>query len=302
MKQLSDIFQIALSQHGLTLALCCVVLALLLMQGGKLVRRIFEVVRLILLKRNRANLWRCLWLSGGLWLFNQPIHDGLQYVEQMYLNPVYLPDTTGGAIEAAYKRELYRNTTPEEYRHVVEQTAVHAAKYGTTPLSIYRVALSECALNPFAFNIRRTTGDTLAAGWIQFTPNGLIGLTHDGAAATMAMAKRMCRRRDIFGLMSLTDQYFSTRLKGRTMPAAIDVYMCVFAPAFVGSSRNAVLYSGYRNPDYFLNKVFDGYRLIDGKVVRMDRWRDGRITLGEVELHLIAKEQEFLKTGNYVSQ
>jgi hypothetical protein len=71
--------------------------------------------------------------------------------------------------------------------------------------------------------------------------------------------------------------------------------MCVFAPAFVGASPDAVLYEGYNNPAYYHNSGFDGYKVVNGKIVRLESYKDGRITVGEVALHLAKKESLFLK-------
>ena len=76
-----------------------------------------------------------------------------------------------------------------------DRETAHAAdrcKVGCSPLAIYEVAYSECGLNPF-----RIRDDGVAAGWIQFTTNGLPGIPTDGRQTTLPEVKDACRRRDV---------------------------------------------------------------------------------------------------------
>lgn len=275
----------------------CLLIAFALMQVWKVGRFGIAAVLSFVLRASLGNLFKASFLAGVLLLFSRPIHDALQYAEQMYLNPIRInmaPDTVGGAIRVAYERELYKNTNPEEYKFVVEQTALMAVKYGTSSLEIYRVALSECGMNPFAFNVDRQTGRIQAAGWIQFTPGGLESVLLDGRKIAFQDVVSACYKRDIRFIMALTDAYFAACLNGRKMPRAVDVYCVVFCPSYIGHGAETVVYQGWSNPAYYKNAGFDGYRLVDGKAVRMDSWKDGRITLREIELHLLRKEKIFL--------
>ena len=315
MTHLSDIIQILLNTSGFSLALSVLVVALALMQAWKAAFVSVRTIRTFLLKPSWGNVRSLVALSAVLYIFARPIHDGLQYAEQVYFKPVYpltQRDTAGGEVEAAYKRELYRQVVEqmdirgtsfgtsgvETYRYIVEQTNAQAAKYGTSALEIYRVALSECALNPFAFNVKN--GRIIAAGWIQFTATGISGLTFRGGPVSFSDVVDACRRRDIRFIMELTDVYFQHNTKGRGMPSAVDVYTVVFAPGLLGRGMDAVTYSGWNNPAYTENSVFDGYSMVGGRVVRMDRWKDGKITIGEMYLHLLLKEQVFLKNQKQV--
>ena len=240
-------------------------------------------------------VWKSFLLGSVLFCFRWQISDGLQWVEQVYVSPTYAISDTSDFAMSCYERELSKHVGPDTYRIIVEQTKIHAVENGTTPMAIYEVAFSECGLDPFRFNVNQKTGKIQAAGWIQFTNAGLESLTIEGKPATMQQVIEACNRKDIRLIMDLTGQYFRVCSRGRKLPTALDVYVCVFGHAFLGMGPDAVMYQGWNNDAYLLNRGFDGYQNERGKVVRLDRYCDGKITVGEVGLHLMAKKERFLR-------
>lgn len=291
MKQLSDILQILLSLPG---ALGFIASALLVWAVWQLARSVGELLRLVRIVA--AYLWqRLVRLTPGrvvaicilalpVYLIRFTVIDKLQYMEQV-LSPAYVTgDTTGRAV-AAYEAILEKHCDTWEAGIVKRRTREIAAKIGCSPLAIYEVAYSECGLNPF-----KVRDDGVAAGWIQFTRVGATGIT------TLGQVKAACKTRDVEKIMDWTEQYLLGRSGGKPLPDATAVYVCVFAPGFVGADDGKVLYQGWNNPAYSMNAIFDGYYLDEkGRIFRSRDAMDGKITIGELRLHLEAKKARVLR-------
>lgn len=290
MKSISDLLQILLSLPGAIGFACCMAMAWAIIQGFALVkmcvvmlRRLWRILRPFLILPTMGRIFGVACLGGVLFLSRSVVSDGLQWAEYA-LYPVYeISDTSMHAL-SVYEEELRKHVDPYEFAIVQQRTREIAVKVGSTPLAIYEVAYSECGMNPF--EVRR---DGVAAGWIQFTSAGLNGL-----GASLDQIKNACYRRDTRFIMDLTELYLVDRSNGRQMPNAVDVYTCVFAPGYTGATDAQVLYSGYRNPAYYLNAGFDGYYQKNGRIFRSLSACDGAITIGELRLHLEAKKYRLL--------
>lgn len=280
---MTDALQILLAQSGWMLYASCLVIVLAVWQAlrlaGLTVRALLQVSIL-----HRPGKWLTaalialpvFWLSG-------PICAGLEWIEDRYLSPVYLSGHIGeqDALEA-YEREIRKHTSAAEFDTLKRRTAEIARKINSRQIAIYETAWLECSLNPF-----RVRDDRVAAGWIQFTKNGLSGL-----GVSLDSVIRACRARDISTIMDLTEAYLTRRWEkaGRPdMSNTIDLYLAVFAPAHIGKEAGAVVYQGRGNPAYDLNSGLDGWRLESGKIVRGRK--DGRITVGEIWLCLERKKR-----------
>lgn len=294
-KLLSDIFQILLSLPGALGFIASALLVLLLWQAAKSLLELFGLAgtagRWILRRLIRLSGWRvaaiCL-AALPIFLFRDSISERLQYIEQV-MNPAYVTGDTSARVTAIYEAELLKRCDTYETEVVKRRTREIAAKVGCSPLAIYEVAYSECGLNPF--QIRR---DGIAAGWIQFTRAGLAGLP-----ATLEQVKQACKARDVETMMNLTEAYFVSRAQGRALKDATGVYVATFAPGFVGAPDEQVLYAGRLNPAYSLNSIFDGYYTTNaGQIFRNRSAMDGRITIGELRLHLEAKKARLISKYN----
>lgn len=294
MKPLSDLLQILLSLPGPFGYIAALLLVLLAWQALKSIGEIL------------AGAWWCLkWLRGRLLRLTWPrlamygllalpvfflrftVIDQLQYLEYVFA-PAYVVGDTSAHTLAIYEAELSKRCDTYEAEIVKRRTREIAAKVGTTPLSIYEVAYSECGLNPFQV---RTDG--IAAGWIQFTRAGVAGI------ATMEEVKAACQRRDIEKMMDWTEVYLARAAAGRPLGDATGVYTAVFAPGFIGAADATVLYAGFENPAYALNDCLDGYytkQAADGRqqIFRSRGMCDGKITVGDLRLHLEAKKSRLL--------
>ena len=234
-------------------------------------------------------------LTTVAWWNRYYLNDKWQYVEQVYLNPTYANTDTSMWALSCYETELRRWVSEKEFEVVQRKTRETAAALGTTTLAIYEVAYSECGLNPFAANVKEITGDTIAFGWIQFTRAGCQNLEIGGAPLTMARVKSWGRSRNIDAMMDATRAYLTDRAKGEPLATSTDVYVCVFAPGFVGYSENQTLYAESTQPKAYRENIgLDGYGLIDGKVVRLPRFMDGKITMADMTMHLTMKRSKFL--------
>lgn len=291
MKQISDFIQIALTLPWPLALLVCVALVLFVLQVGKSFGELLHfagaayrwtVARLFIPTR---------WQWIGVFIFSLPVFwmrdgvsDWLQVLEQQ-LNPAYVTADTSNHALAIYEAELSKHCDAYEGEVVKRRTRETAQKIGCSPLAIYEVAYSECGLNPF-----RVRDDGVAAGWIQFTRVGATGIT------TLQAVKDACKRRDIEKIMDWSEAYLLDRAKGVKLPDATAVYVCVFAPGFVGAGDAQALYQGWSNPAYTLNSIFDGYYLDEaGRIIRSRAAQDGRITIGELRLHLEAKKARLLQ-------
>ena len=295
MKPTLDLSQILLSLPGIFGYIACVLLLLLCWQVVRLAGKVatlagtaLRYLRSVLIRPTWPRLFGIGIVALPLSFFRLEIADALQVLEQR-INPAFVTSDTSRHALAVYEAELSRRVDTYEAQVIRRRTEEMAAKVGSTPLAIYEVAFSECGLNPF--EIRK---DGKAAGWIQFTRSGLIGLP-----ATLEQVKEMCRRRDVEGIMDLTEQYLISRAAGRPLPAAVDVYTAVFAPGFIGRGEDAVMYAGWSNDAYRLNMGFDGYfteTMPDGRqrIVRSLARCDGKITIRDLRLHLEAKKSRLL--------
>lgn len=315
MKHLCDLAQILLNLGPAG----CALLALLALQGGKMLRRAWTLGWAGLgLAWAEARRW-VLRLSGGglawnlfagavLYLtfsaFAPKISDSIQWAEQTWLSPIYfapLEADTSSAAAAAYTRKMQRFLGQSDYALFLRRTAEIAAQCGSTPLSFYEVYESECGCNPFAVNqreIRDKAGrlvrvDTVAAGPIQFTAAGVSGLVLNGQTVTMCNVKDAIINRRLAWLMDLQEVYMARASGGKPLPRPCDVYTAVFMPAYVGKSMETALASRWGNrPEYYWQNIgLDGYRL-DGKgrVLFLPSSRDGIITIQDLALCLAAKK------------
>jgi len=222
-------------------------------------------------------------------LFSTQISNGLEWVEQKYLDPTYISSDTSSFAVKCFETELSKNLTATEFEYLKKKTAETANKIGCTPLDIYEVAYSECGLNPF-----RVRDDGIAASWIQLTKAGVYGLSF-----TLNDVKSACEKRDLVFILDAAEAYLIDRAKGRTLSRSVDVYTCVFAPGYIGATDDAVLYSKKDGAAYYLNSCFDGYYTDTKKgkpiIMKTKAAMDGKITKDELRLHLELKKSYFLK-------
>lgn len=229
------------------------------------------------------------------WINRDNLNDKWQYLEQVYLVPTYANTDTSAWTLGCYESECRRWVSESEFRIIQQKMSEISAAIGCTPLSIYEVAYSECGLNPFAANVSKVTGDTVAFGWIQFTNAGCKGLEVGGSPVTMSRVKSWGRSRNVAEMMEATKAYLVDRAKGRQLPTATDIYICVFAPGFLGCPDDQALYSLATWPKAYRENIgLDGYGIIDGKVVKLQRFMDGKITRGDMTMHLVMKRSKFL--------
>ena len=304
MKKILDIFQFLLYLPGPLALIACVLFVLLCWQALKLactgfflfgwcvdaLKRVltrpggksFDRVRVVLSFKNMA---LCGLFAMPIFLLRSQVSDLAQWVEQRYIDPAYMVADTSPHITAIFEMEIDRKLDKYEAEVLKTRTRQLAAKIGSTPLSIYMVALSECTLNPFEI---RQDGD--AAGWIQFTTTGLKGL-----GVSLAEVKNMCYRRDIHGIMDLTDKYMLRAAGTTPLPRPCDVYTAVFAPSYIGKADDFVLYSGWDKAAYFKNApALDGFYIADGLILQSRKMFDGKITIQDLNLSLEAKKARLI--------
>lgn len=241
--------------------------------------------------------------SGAVICFAPQIHDGLQRWKQT-AHPAYVIQHDDPTVAYCYEKEIDRHLTLAEASFFRQRIAEIAAKIGSTPLALMEVGFSECGLNPFAFNIDPKTGDTLAAGFIQFTPTGLEPCYLGGQKVTYRQVKGWCRARNLERIMACTEVYFDAFARGRALPRPVDIYLCVFAPKFIGCGPEQTMYDKWNTPKQYYgggNEYFDGYfvETRNGKplILRLDSAMDGRITVGELALHLEKKKARLVGGG-----
>lgn len=291
MKKVTDILQIALTMPDAFGYLASVLIVLSTLQVCKLFTiTATTAIRAIRIARRgiiRLTWWRmaaAALVALPLYAFRYQAADTLQIIEQT-LQPAYVTADTSRHALAIYEAQLARRVDAYELEIVKQRTRDIAQKLSSTPLAIYEVAHSECGLDPF-----RIRDDGIAAGWIQFTRAGLQGI------ATLEQVKAACRARDIAAMMNWTEQYLTTRAAGKPLPDAAAVYVAVFAPGHIGAPDAQVLYSGYTNPEYYLNSIFDGYYTTSaGQIFRTRAAQDGKITIKELRLHLEAKKSALIR-------
>jgi len=291
-KKILDIFQFTLDLPGPLALIACVLFVLLCWQALKLACTGFflfgwciDALKRVLINLSVKNIALCGLFALPIFLLRAQVSDLAQWVEQRYIDPAYMVSDTSPHITAIFEMEIDRKLDKYEAEVLKTRTRQLAAKIGSTPLSIYMVALSECALNPFEI---RQDGD--AAGWIQFTRSGL-----DGLGVSLAEVKNMCYRRDIHGIMDLTDKYILRAAGTTPLPRPCDAYTAVFAPAYIGKPDDFVLYSGWDNPKYFKNApALDGFYIADGLILQSRKMFDGKITIQDLNLSLEAKKARLI--------
>ena len=225
--------------------------------------------------------------AGFTSLISRQLSDGLEWVEQKYLDPVYISNDTSSFAVKCYESELSKNLTGEQMQTLVSWTDKIAQVCKTNRLALYEVYNSECGLNPFAVN----GSDTVAAGIIQFTAAGIQGLS------TMREVKDAVIRKDLEFLMQLSYRYMVRASQGKSLDRAVDVYVAVFMPKFVGCSDQTVLASlNSSRPDYYIQNIgLDGHYLDGNKIMTSPKARDGKITIYDLYLHLELKKSQLLK-------
>jgi len=232
------------------------------------------------------------------WINSQAIHDGTQFIEQYWFDPVYIwqssladPDIREAMYEIKFKQN-FRADEGWKFNVLKKRTKALADSIGTTTLAIYEMADLECHGDPF--NIR---SDQVAAGWIQFTDAGCKGLNF-----TKLQVIDACKKRDINFIMDATDAYmirkFRRLKKGTTLADGIDLYLAVFAPAFIGKGPEVVVYQGYDNPAYYKNSGLDGWYLLGNKIMQSDSRKDGKICVGEIFLALENRKAKMVRNMN----
>jgi len=306
MKNLSDIIQILLLEGGFIGFMSWVVVVIIAWQVLKIVRVVWNWIAWVMRRSvisfgyNKIQVIStvCWLIAAALFLntFRRPLMDTWQYYEQTYLNPTYLnTDTSVWALQA-YEQELKKHVGESEFEIVKSETRKTANAIGCKPLAIYEVAYSECGLNPFAANVNER-GDTVAFGWIQFTSAGCIGTKFGGQDVNMRQVKSWGRTRNVAAMMEATHSYLVERKGSNLLPTAVDVYTAVFAPGMIGKPMDATLYSatGAKPANYWQNACLDGYGLEGDKIIHAEKYRDGKITINDMRLHLALKKSLFLK-------
>ena len=232
-----------------------------------------------------------LFWSGIISIFSTQISDGLECVEQKWIDPTYITSDTSSFAVKCFENELSKNLTGEQMQILVRWTDKIAQDCGSNRLAIYEVYNSECALNPFAVNVN-TKGDTVACGVIQFTRAGISGLS-----VSYRQVKDAVIKKDLEFLMTLAHAYMVRASQGVRLPNAANVYTAVFMPSFVGGDMNTVLASlRSSRPDWYLENIgLDGHYLDGQKIMTSKNMRDGKITINDLHLHLELKKAQLLK-------
>ena len=238
------------------------------------------------------SFWSCV-----ISLFSTQISDGLEWVEQKWIDPTYISSDTSSFAVKCFETELSKNLTGEQMQILLKWTDKIAQDCGSNRLALYEVYNSECALNPFAVNVRYRNGrtDTIAASVLQFTAAGISGLS------TMREVKDAVIKRDLEFLMTLAHAYMVRASQGVRLPNAANVYTAVFMPSFVGGDMNTVLASlRSSRPDWYLENIgLDGHYLDGQKIMTSKKARDGKITIHDLHLHLELKKAQLLKKYEY---
>ena len=223
--------------------------------------------------------------------FSQPVKNGLQYIEQAFVSPVYFTPDTSSATQAAYEAILARNVGRNEYNAIMSETQYLASKYGSSVLAFLQVYHAECGLNPYVANVTKS-GDTVAIGLIQFTAAGVSGI------ASWQETKQRIKNRDVQFMLQLQRAYFE-RAARCAMPRPCDVYTAVFMPSFIcAKSDDTVLASvdSSKPQWYYQNPSLDGYKIDSkGRIFVGNAYRDGKITKQDLALKLEYLRQQVAK-------
>ena len=269
-KAVFDFIQYLLNQDTWFRWIACILLVYLVWQLLRIVRLLFRYLFQFLKKSYRftfvwgkRNLVMIAILGTALWAFSRPLIDFMQDIEQRFFSPVYLNEYSNLSDEhltAIFEAELDKTVDPYQKSVIIRRTREMAGKIQSTPLAIYESAYLECGLKPF--NIR---SDGVAAGWIQFTRAGLQSLEYQGKPVSFDAVLQACRDKDIHFIMDLTEIYFLRKYErsGRIpLQNTIDLYLALFAPAFIGAPHDRVVYQGFDNPQYYKNAGLDGWYAI----------------------------------------
>jgi len=296
MKNAIDLIQIAI-KNPIGATITALLLVLLFRFGFTLISDLLKYAGVFghryIIKPTKKNGFVICLLSLLLFFFSGTISDELQLLEQTKMFPIYAFEYTPDESKAVaiFETEIQKKVSPSDFEYLKQSVKFVADSLGCTPLVVYQVALSECRLNPFTIR-----ADEVAAGWMQLTNNGCAGLVLNGEAVTMPKVRAACRAKNIRYIMDACTLYLLDRANGKKVSNLKDFYLLVFAPAFVGSSDSVVLYEGFNNASYYLNSGLDGY-FVDGagRIVRLNRAKDGKITVGELHLHVKRAYIDFVK-------
>ena len=292
MKQAIDIIQLLLTDLGPFSFLMAVILAWVMIQAWKLFIYFLEFIAMSIkavkyLTYNPFNIKNgaiVVLIGSIIYLNGETVTTGLQYVEQS-ISPTYISADTSFFAESRFEDAIKRHTNKAQFLIVRDSTRALAMEIGCRPQDIYLVAYSECGLNPFTI---RTDG--IAAGWIQFTRAGLNGL-----GRSLEDVKAACNAKDAVEVMRLTGAYIRRAAAGRKVDTAADFYCAVFAPAKMGAGMDDALYSGFSNPEYYLNSGLDGFFVEGEKVLYLPHVKDGKLTKRDLLAALEYKKAKFLK-------
>lgn len=294
MKKAFDIAQVLLLDGGAIGYLAWVLVVWMVLNASKIGIQVLAAARWIWRQRWRIMfrvkglgdviilclIAACAFFTRGFWVAQ------IQMIEQRWVSPTYVVNDSSAWATSVYESEIKRHTSEREFQIVRDSTYSLAQELGCEPIDIYEVAYSECGMNPYC--VRK---DGIAAGWIQFTVIGLQGL-----GVTLDGVKEMCRVRDAVGIMALTGRYMRRAAKGRKLLSSTEVYTAVFAPGKVSAQENEALYSGWKNPAYYLNApALDGYFFFGEKVVFLPSKRDGVITKLDMRASLAYKKATLLR-------
>ncbi len=196
---------------------------------------------------------------GGLAAILAPITAILEALASVLnqVRPAAVNDPEGdmGALGAAPAPLAFQSKVPVAYRLAfVEKVRAIANRLGIQPDWLMVVMNFESA-GTFRPDIKNGS----AVGLIQFTPAGIKGwgITLNQLGAMSAVDQ-----------LDWVEYYLSQQGKG-SMKSVYDVYLAVFAPAYLGKPDSQVLYS-YPSVQYTAN-------------ASMDKDKDGRITIGDVK-------------------
>ncbi|MCB0534975.1 MAG: hypothetical protein H6574_15970 [Lewinellaceae bacterium] len=306
-KTIFDYIQFLLSQDTWFRWIACILLVYLFLQILRIFRLAFQFLFRFIKKTYRftfiwgkRNLIIIAVLGTLLWAFSLPLIDLLQDIEQRFFYPVYVDEFSNFSEEhltVIFEAELSNTMDPYHKSVVLRRTREIAAKIQSTPLAIYEAAYLECGLKPFEV---RT--DQVAAGWIQFTRAGLQSLVYKGKPVRFEAVLSACKNKDINFMMDLTEVYLVRKYErsGRVpLNNTIDLYLAIFAPAFIGAPSDKVVYEGFNNPSYFKNAGLDGWYVAEDSPGRKQIFsktseRDGKITIYEIFLAIESKKNRLV--------
>ena len=297
---MTDLVQILLNQSGAWKFSSCALIFCLCWLAWRyfwaavgLLFKVWKEVKKPFIPVSWGSLFFILIGSGLTSLFSVQISDALQWVEQKYIDPTYISSDTSSFAVKCFETELSRNLSGEQMQTLVKWTDKIAQDCGSNRLALYEVYNSECALNPFAVNVRYRNGkvDTIAASILQYTAAGISGLS------TMREVKDAVIKKDLEFLMTLAHAYMVRASQGVRLPNAANVYTAVFMPSFVGGDMNTVLASlRSSRPDWYIENIgLDGHYLDGSKIMTSKKARDGKITIHDLHLHLELKKALLLK-------